>query len=95
MAPLSDLDKTLICIRLVMDIVKNPSGNISELEDGLRRSLGTGWSVVSALQWLTGKRSIASLEAVPPDFRYAGLGKPELLSLHAVATETLRSASTR
>lgn len=93
MTPLSDLDKTLICMRLVVDLARHSNGiDTKAFEEALRRSLGSGWSLVSALQWLTGKRARKVVTSLPADFKHAGLSKVELMQLHTVAVETLSMA---
>lgn len=85
---LSPLGKTAVAARVVLDAM---DGKIDEKEARARlcAEVGLNWSLITALQYLSGQEAIASLRQLPADWQQDGLTRLELakaifLAGHAV-----------
>lgn len=68
---IDDHEKTEACLEAVLHLMcgirdKEPDSErlINEVSQVLRERLGSGWTYVSACQWLTGKRASAVVNSV-------------------------------
>lgn len=53
----------------------------------LRTEVGVQWTLLSAIQYLTGKAAVASVLALPSNFTFRGLNKQQLVALVDMAND--------
>lgn len=62
---LSDREKTEACVAIIARTVLLGDASSDEIKTLVRQRLGVGWTLVSVMQWLTGKRAWQCIEAIP------------------------------
>lgn len=77
------LMKSLLAAKALRDVTNGTSQ--ADAETSLRCEVGPHWSLMTAAQYLTGRRAIAALSTLPEDFSYSGLTKAELIGGLAIA----------
>lgn len=86
----TDNEKTAACVAAVAVIAltgKTHSGVVGNL---LRERLGAGWTIVSALQWLTGKHAWQCIEATPDGGHVGEYPKAVAIEMVRIAAATCR-----
>lgn len=63
------------------------SGTMDDKQVGrmLREQVGLNWTLLTAVQYLTGKEAIGALKALPADWNEAGLNRSQLFAAVALA----------
>lgn len=82
----TDKEKTEACVAVMAAVVICGSAHADEISVLLRQRLGFGWTIFSAMQWLTGKRAWQCIEAVPDGGMVGEYSK-------AIALEAVRLAA--
>jgi hypothetical protein len=88
---LSDRDKAIAAALVLLDVQQ---GRLSD-EDAatqLHAELGPHWSFLTCIQFLSGKRAIAGLTALPDDWRFADRRKSDLLQAVVAAAHAVGHA---
>lgn len=57
-----ELRKARLCSSVILALLDDNSANIQESITALQKELGNGWSLTSAIQYMSGKRAKAALE---------------------------------
>ena len=78
-------------------LLKVRAGAMDEKQAGLELSarVGSNWSLITAVQYLSGKEALAALLALPDDYSDSGLTKERLLEAVALANLACANASPR
>ena len=86
-SPLNPQGKTAAAAMVLLDVVEE---RLDEKAAGarLRREIGLNWSIMTAIQYLSGKEAIAAVARLPADWSQGGRTRKEVV--HAI----LLSAST-
>lgn len=76
-------------------LLKVRAGDLDEKQAGalLSGSVGKQWSLITAVQYLSGKEALAALLALPDDYKDGGLTKERLLEAVALANLACANAS--
>ncbi|PLX76736.1 MAG: hypothetical protein C0607_03480 [Azoarcus sp.] len=82
----SDREKLEACLSAMLMVITGDTPDIKAVSASLRRQIGPGWTVVTALQWLTGKAAWQAIEAMKSAALVGGCTK-------AVAMEIVRFAA--
>jgi hypothetical protein len=76
-----ELEKARLCSSVILALVDGNSANIQKSTTALQKELGNGWSLTSAIQYMSGKRAKAALERGTADEQVS------MLMAHQVARE--------
>lgn len=79
----TDREKLEACLSAMLVFITADTSDMKAVSASLRRQIGPGWTVVTALQWLTGKAAWQAIEAMKSDALVGGCTK-------AVAMEIVR-----
>lgn len=88
---MTDLEKTLSCVQVFAAVALHDRSK-AEIAALIKGTLGQGWSVVAAAQYLTGKAALEAFLSLPRDFTSEGLSRPEIGALIAAAHEFCATA---
>lgn len=85
---LSSLGKVLLATAVLIDVVNN---EIDQQEAGrrLREGVGLNWSLLTALQFLSGKEALEAINGIPENWEEVGFTKQALLTACLVAAHTV------
>lgn len=88
---LSSLGKVLLATAVLLDFVNN---QIDQQEAGrrLREGVGLNWSLLTALQFLSGKEAQEAINGIPENWEEVGFTKPALFSASLVAAHIVANA---
>jgi len=89
---MNNLEKTLACVK-VLELISVSHGSPSEIKALIKRSLGPGWSVMAAAQFLTGRAALESFNSLPGDYESDGLNKIIITALISAAHDLCANAS--
>lgn len=89
-SPLKPREKALAACRALDQFIagKDPKS----IGAALREEVGLQWTVLTAVQYLTGKEARDALDALPADFVFEGRNKFELKLLEALANDCAANA---
>ena len=75
------------CVRAVASVILMPETRLDSLSCTLREELGAGWTLVSALQWLTGRTARDYFASLPATATVGGVPTKALPMIVEVAKE--------
>lgn len=75
------------CVRAVASVILMPETRLGSLSCTLREELGAGWTLVSALQWLTGRTARDYFASLPATATVGGVPTKALPMIVEVAKE--------
>lgn len=88
---ISDEDKckVITCMTLIHEVATDPAFPSRYPDPGAecRRRLGAGWNLMTVMQWMTGKKAVAAISALPLEVEVGGLSGQALMLFHYVAME--------
>lgn len=84
-AVLTDARKTLGATAVLAAARREPPLELTRLDAEAAARIGPGWSVMAALQWLTGSKAHAVIAALAEQGTYAGLSKSQMQALADLA----------
>ena len=84
-AVVTDARKTLGATAVLAAARREPPLDLSRLDAEAMSRIGPGWTLMTALQWLTGSKAHAVIAALAEQGTYAGLSKPQMLALARLA----------
>lgn len=81
---LPPVERALLSAQVVLDVHE---GRLDDKEAGavLRRAMGVQWSLLTALQYLSGQEAIASISGLPEDWAVEGMTKERAASAVLIA----------
>src|SRR5689334_15724978 len=88
---LSDMDKAVVSARVVLDA---HAGLLDEPAAArrLRESFDLQWSFITCLQYLSGKKAIAAISALPSDWSADGRTKKDMITAVLLAADAVAHA---
>lgn len=82
-----DAQKTLEALTVAGIAVQNPDLPLAKLNLEGRNRIGAGWTFMTCMQWLTGKKAWAAIEALAENGVMTADGKARILILVKFAAE--------
>lgn len=84
-----DRRKVISCMTLIHEAATDPtfSSRYPDPAAQCRCRLGPGWNLMAVMQWMTGKKAIAAIDALPPEIKIGGVSGQALMLFHYVAME--------
>lgn len=61
----TDHEKLAACLAAALTVIAADDVSVKEVTAKLQADLGLGWTLMAALQWLTGKAAWREIEAIP------------------------------
>ena len=86
--PLTDARKTLGATAVLAMALQQPPTDIALLDADATLRIGPGWTLMAALQWLTGSKARAVLDGLLDQGTYTGLSKARMQALAQLASRT-------
>lgn len=89
MANKDDIDKALACIGFLFEAVSDPEFGERYPDENAecRRRLGAGWNFMTVMQWLSGKKAVAAIQAFPKSVEFGQLSGQQLMIFHHLAMQ--------
>lgn len=88
----TDAQKTFGALAVVALALDDAEFDIDELNRQGRQRIGLGWTFMTCMQWLTGKKAWAVIEGLADAGTIAGLSKAHMFALVEMAAQVCQEA---
>ena len=88
----TDRDTTEACIAAILTLLWGQQSTNAEMSAAVRQRLGPGWTLTAALQWLSGRKAWACVEAISPKGSLGGVSQAAAVACVQLATELCRES---
>ena len=91
-AVVTDARKTLGATAVLAAARREPLLDLAALDAEAVSRIGAGWTLMTALQWLTDRKAHGVIAALTEQGTYAGLSKPQMLALTSLAQSAIATS---